>query len=466
MASELEGAGSRVTLLRTSALLYLFRALAAIADNEGREVVEAQILQVLGDLIPSNGGFLLLGRNEADFRLQARSRELEDVAAAVIENGIKAENGLLAVPLVVRGVTCGALALNTDQADASDTLAAIATIASAAIESAREIEQLHTEKALWEERSAVTIVGESPALRRVVQMAERVAPQDTTVLILGESGTGKELIARTVHQKSRRSNQPFVAINCAALTETLLESELFGHEKGAFTGAVSQKRGKLEMAEGGTVFLDEVGEMESGLQAKLLRVLQEREFERVGGTRTIPLDVRLIAATNRDLSAETKSGRFREDLYHRLNVVALRTPPLRERRQDIPPLAEFFLKRSSARCCRRVDAIAPAAMLALTEYDWPGNVRELENAIERAVVLGETDMLLAEDLPETLFEAAGAELTGDFQAKVIDAKRDSIVRAWMDSGGDYKKAAVALGLHPNSLLRLVRKLGLRGQLGT
>ncbi|MBM3796205.1 MAG: AAA family ATPase [Acidobacteria bacterium] len=216
----------------------------------------------------------------------------------------------------------------------------------------------------------------------------RVAPADTTVLIQGESGTGKELVARAIHRASGRAQRPFVAITCAALTETLLESELFGHEKGAFTGATIQKKGKLEAAEGGTVFLDEIGEMSPLLQAKMPRVLQERERERVGGTKTIRLNIRLIAATNRDLREMSKTSAFRADLYYRLNVVNIKTPPLRDRRPDIPVLAAHFAAKYAARVKRTILGISPQARQRLMQYEWPGNVRELENAIERAVVLG------------------------------------------------------------------------------
>jgi transcriptional regulator with GAF, ATPase, and Fis domain len=249
------------------------------------------------------------------------------------------------------------------------------------------------------------IVGSSAAVLKLLELIARVAPQEATVLILGESGTGKELVARAIHAQSARRSGPFVAINCAALTESLLESELFGHEKGAFTGAAAQKKGKLELADGGTVFLDEIGEMAAVLQAKMLRVLQQREFERVGGTKTLPLDVRLIAATNRDLGAEAARGAFRTDLYHRLNVIALHMPPLRERREDIVPLARHFLELAAVRCGRRVDGFSAEAEQALQSYAWPGNVRELENAVERAVVLGETEQVLVDDLPETVLES-------------------------------------------------------------
>jgi len=306
------------------------------------------------------------------------------------------------------------------------------------------------------------MVGASPALQKLQQMMERVAPRDTPVLILGESGTGKELVARGLHRMSERSAKPFMAINCAAISETLLESELFGHEKGAFTGAVAQKKGKLEIAQGGTVFLDEIGELPLALQAKLLRVLQEREFERVGGTQTMKLDIRLLAATNRDLAAEVRHGKFREDLYHRVNVVALRTPPLRDRPGDILTLANHFLIRSAARCRRRVAAISEEAQRYLLSYQWPGNVRELENAMERAVVLGQSETILAEDLPETVLESAAVpEVPGALHSSVQAIKRQAILTAFQESGGDHRQAAERLNLHPNSLRRLIRTLKLK-----
>jgi transcriptional regulator with GAF, ATPase, and Fis domain len=244
-----------------------------------------------------------------------------------------------------------------------------------------------------------------------------------------------------------------------------MESELFGHERGAFTGADRQKRGLFETADGGTVFLDEIGEMVPQLQAKLLRVLQQREFERVGGTRTLKLDARLIAATNRELSADVRSGAFREDLYHRLNVISVRVPPLRERPGDILPLARYFLDRSSVRCGRRVTDISSGAEACLLSYSWPGNVRELENAIERAVVLGETDSLLPEDLPEGVLDTADfAGSPEGLQSSVVDTKRQTIISAWQKNGGDHDKTAASLGIHPNSLRRLIRTLNLRHSL--
>jgi transcriptional regulator with GAF, ATPase, and Fis domain len=445
--------------MRACSVLFLFRSLASAQDADE---IEAQILRLIGDLAGDfsdegdvRRGFILLAKGEVDLRAAAKERRIdESLVERVCRDG--AVPG--AAPLYVRGSIEGVIAANAS----AGLLAAVATLATAALETVREIEGLQVQKELLEERVQFNILGESAAIRRVLQLVDRVAPQDTTVLILGESGTGKELVARTLHARSRRGNAPFVAINCAALSPALLESELFGHEKGAFTDASAQKKGKLELAAGGTVFLDEIGELAAELQAKLLRVLQEREFERVGGVRTLRLDARLIAATNRDLAAEVRRGAFREDLYHRLNVVALRTPPLRERREDILPLARHFAKEAGARCGRRVGGISPEAGRCLEAYGWPGNVRELGNAIERAVVLGESETILPEDLPESVWETAAApKLAGGFQSSVEDAKRDSIARAWTEAGGDYKAAALRLGLHPNSLLRLIRNLGLR-----
>ncbi|MGE5185507.1 MAG: sigma-54-dependent transcriptional regulator, partial [Acidobacteriota bacterium] len=231
------------------------------------------------------------------------------------------------------------------------------------------------------------IVGTSPPMQRVFEVVDQVAPSKATVLITGESGTGKELIANAIHQRSPRANGPFVKLHCAALAESLLESELFGHEKGAFTGAVARKEGRFEIANGGTLFLDEIGEISQSIQVKLLRFLQEHEFERVGGTQTLKVDVRVVAATNRNLQDAVAQGKFREDLFYRLNVVALEMPPLRARRADIPALAHFFLERYARSNEKTIESFSPETLQLLSSYDWPGNVRELENAIERAVVL-------------------------------------------------------------------------------
>ncbi|MFL6546674.1 MAG: sigma-54 interaction domain-containing protein, partial [Candidatus Udaeobacter sp.] len=330
-------------------------------------------------------------------------------------------------------------------------------------EANREVESLKVEKALLEEQIGVPtgIVGNSAVIRRLLTLVDRVAPRDATVLITGESGTGKELIARALHQKSPRCDRHFIAVNCAALSENLFESELFGHEKGAFTGAIALKKGRFELAQGGTIFLDEVGELALSLQAKLLRVLQQREFERVGGTQVHALDIRVIAATNRDLLEDVREGKFREDLYHRLNVVTLESPPLRERKDDIPVLARHFLQRSAERCKRQVEALSKEAEEIILQYSWPGNVRELENAMERAVVLGVSDQVLPEDLPEALLESAPREYGAKYHSSLGQAKREAILDAYVQAKGDYKQAARLLGLHPNYLLRLVRNLNLR-----
>ena len=378
---------------------------------------------------------------------------------------------VLAAPMEAQGKLVGVIYLDASSAgvhfDAGllQLVLALGNIAGLAMENARHLEWLGGEnRRLQQELDADHgMIGESPPMRAVIDFISRVAGRESTVLVWGESGTGKELVARAVHANSSRADKPFVAINCAAITETLLESELFGHEKGAFTGAVSQKRGKLEVADGGTVFLDEVGELAMPLQAKLLRVLQEREFERVGGTRPIKVDIRVIAATNRDLKEATRVGSFRQDLYYRLNVVSVRMPALRERKEDIPLLANFFALRFGAKVKRRVAGISPKARACLLRYDWPGNVRELENAIERAVVLGSTELILPEDLPETLVEETtteGEPVTALHEG-LREAKKALIERAIEQAGGNYTEAAGILGVHPNHLFRLIKTLNLK-----
>jgi Nif-specific regulatory protein len=310
------------------------------------------------------------------------------------------------------------------------------------------------------------MVGESESMKAVYRFIERVAPVDSTVLIHGESGVGKELVARAIHRNSRRANLPFVAINCASLVESLLESEMFGHEKGAFTGAVALRRGKLEIAGGGTVFLDEVGEMPAAVQSKLLRAIQEREFERVGGEKPVRVDVRWIAATNRNLRSAIERGLFRSDLYFRLNVVSVTVPPLRERLQDIPLLAMHFVSKYSEQTGRQMAGLSAKARSCLLEYEWPGNVRELQNAIERAVVLGSSNLICPEDLPEPLIEAASTMDVpeGSFHHMVSDFKRKVICKAINEADGSYTKAAALLGMHANSLHRLIRNLKLKNEI--
>jgi len=310
------------------------------------------------------------------------------------------------------------------------------------------------------------MLGSGPAMRRLQEMIRRAAPSEGRVLVTGENGTGKELVARALHQGSRRAEGPFVKLNCAAVPAELIESELFGHERGAFTGAVAARRGRFEQADGGTLFLDEVGDMPAAMQAKLLRVLQEGEFERVGGSATQRVDVRVVAATNKDLAAEVKAGRFREDLYYRLNVVPIHAPPLRERREDLPGLAERFLAEACARNGRRPLTFARDGLAALLRHDYPGNVRELRNVVERLAILA--------DGPELSAEAVAGALPGappprsdryrsgrGFHAQVEDSEREIILGALAAQGDNISETARALGLERSHLYKKMKALGLR-----
>ncbi len=381
---------------------------------------------------------------------------------------------LLVVPIDLAGRVLGVIYLDSPDPevrfdeDHLQLMRAIAAVSAVALENMDRMARLESDNRRLQAEIAIEhdMVGDSPRMQEVYQFIAKVAPTNSTVLIRGESGTGKELAARAIHNNSLRAGKPFVAINCAALTETLLESELFGHEKGAFTGAVATKKGKLEVAEGGTVFLDELGEMDLPLQAKLLRVLQNHEFERVGGTRTIKADIRLIAATNRNLEQAIRDGRFREDLYYRLNVLRLNLPSLRERREDILPLARFFISKYSHQCNRQIRGMTPQALACLQQYDWPGNVREFENAIERAIVLGTTDEIQIDDLPEDLTEtiSSSESATRNFYEAVNEAKKRLIIEAFNLAEGNYTEAAKLLEIHPNHLHRLIRNLGMKEDL--
>jgi Nif-specific regulatory protein len=333
------------------------------------------------------------------------------------------------------------------------------------LENARRLQWLEqeNERLTLEVSQERSLVGEGQRMKEIYQFLKRVAPTESTVLIEGESGTGKELAARALHRNSPRANKPFVAINCAAIPETLLESDLFGHERGAFTGATGLKKGRLEVADGGVVFLDEIGELAPALQVKLLRVLQEREFERVGGTHPIKVDIRLIAATNCNLERAAREGGFRKDLYYRLAVLNVTMPTLRERREDIPMLARHFVQKHAKHCRVKPRPISREALSCLVNYDWPGNVRELENAIERALVLGSSDMILPEDLPESLLERTPApEMTeAKYHAAVKELKKQLIRDAVEQTQGSYADAARILGVHPNYLHRLIRNLELK-----
>jgi two-component system response regulator HydG len=304
-------------------------------------------------------------------------------------------------------------------------------------------------------QQAFGIVGNAPALRKVLETARQAAPSSATVLLMGESGTGKELFARATHDMSPRAGGPFVAVNCAALPETIIEAELFGSEKGAFTGATATREGRFSRADGGTLFLDEVGELAPHIQVKLLRVLQSGEFERVGGTRTLRTDCRIIAATNQDLGQMVKDGEFREDLYYRLNVIAITLPPLRARREDVPLLVDHFLRQYAEKNDKTVAGVSERAMTRLVDYSWPGNVRELENTIERAVVLARRDVIDEDDLPESITgeEREAQELRFPIGTPLEEMERRAIRETLRYTNGDKKRAAQLLGIATRTIYR-------------
>ena len=482
------------------ALLKISRVVHAIRDLEE---LQAQLLDLIFEVVPAGRGAILLteGAGQEFNCMYARTRHVgqpqlvrvsrtvarqvmkENVAILGVdvpasrplrdvESLVASEvRSLLCVPLSVfqRMIGCIYLdstnSINRFQEDHLQLMAAVAGISAIALDNARRQQWLEQEnqRLTMEVRQDQSLVGEGGRMKEIFQFLARVAPTDSTVLIEGESGTGKELAAKALHRNGARANRPFVAINCAAIPETLLESELFGHERGAFTGAATQKKGRLEMADGGVVFLDEIGELAPQLQVKLLRVLQEREFERIGGTHSIKLDIRLIAATNRDLAEAARKGEFRQDLYYRLAVVKLTMPPLRERRDDIPMLTRHFVQKHAKRCKVKPKPVSREAMAALVNYDWPGNVRELENAIERALVLGSSDSILLEDLPESVVDQSSPEESheGKYHAQVKQLKKQLIQDAVEQTGGNYVDAAAVLGLNVNYLHRLIKNLGIK-----
>ena len=486
-----------------SALLKISRVVHAI---RGLEELQAQLLDLIFEVVPAGRGAILLSEEAGlefsslyartrhagqpqlvrvsrtiarqvmreniailgvDVMASGALRDVESLAASEVRS-------LVCVPLTVFNRVIGCIyvdsthSVNRFTEDHLQLMAAVAGISAVALDNARRSEWLEQEnqRLTSEVRQEQSLVGEGTKMKEIFQFLARVAPSDSTVLIEGESGTGKELAAQALHRNSPRHSKPFVAINCAAIPESLLESDLFGHERGAFTGAASLKKGRLEVADGGVVFLDEIGELAPSLQVKLLRVLQEREFERVGGTHPIKIDVRLIAATNRDLAEAVRNGQFRQDLYYRLNVVKLTMPSLRDRREDIPMLTRHFVQKHAQRCRVKARPISREAMAALVNYDWPGNVRELENAIERALVLGAPEMVLLEDLPESLLEQAPpAEIEeGKYHASVKELKKRLIFDAVEQTRGNYVEAAKILGVHANYLHRLIRNLGIKDEL--
>ena len=327
-------------------------------------------------------------------------------------------------------------------------------------------ENIRLKKQLREKFGFDNIIGSSEAMCQIFDVIRKVADTDSTVLILGESGTGKELVARAIHYHGQRQTNPLIPVNCAAIPEDLLESELFGHEKGAFTHAIRTRIGRFEQAHGGTIFLDEIGDMSPTLQVKILRVLQDRQFERIGGNRTIKVDIRVIAATNRDLPQLVQAGRFREDLYYRLNVIPIRIPPLRERRGDIPILINHFLQEFSRKKKKNLSRVTPAAIRLLSAYDWPGNVRELENLMERLVILAEGEILDVQDLPEqfrqpaapTVLWSADLPVEGVPLQKVLsDLERQLIIKALDQVGWVKNQAAQLLQLNRTTLVEKIKK---------
>jgi len=345
------------------------------------------------------------------------------------------------------------------------TLTAFADLSSLAISKAKKIQDVEREnRDLRQELdSRYAIIGESPKLKKVISDAFKVANSKTSTLILGESGTGKELLARLIHNAGPRKTKAMITLNCAALPETLMESELFGYEKGAFTGAAERKTGKIELADGGTLFLDEIGEMSPGMQAKLLRVLQEGLFYRVGGNEAISVDIRIISATNRDIEEDVGSGKFREDLYYRMNVVQMRVPPLRERKEDIPLIAQHYLNLFKWERGLPELTISKSAMDRMLQYDWPGNIRELRNAVERAVVMGNDREIVPEDLPISTARSESSGMTVGLTLKeAMDRfKKEFLIENLKRTGGNRASAAKTLGIQRTYLSRLVSRYGIR-----
>jgi Nif-specific regulatory protein len=467
-------------------------------------VLQQNLLELIFEVTPSErGAILLIGANTDELisifsRDDSGSQEREirisrTITEQVLRDGISVlcndiltsdildksdsliackTRSLLCVPLIYFESALGLIYLDTksdtNKFEESDLqlMTAVASIAAVAFENALHIEMLECKSRQLQTEISIKhrMIGDSPRMREVYQFIAQVAPIDSTVLIRGESGTGKELAAHAIHLNSPRMERPFVAINCAAFADTLFESEFFGHEKGAFSGASGQKKGLLELADTGTVFLDEIGELSLAAQAKLLRALEEREFRRVGGTNTIKIEARVIAATNKRLEEAIKQGTFREDLYYRINVLALDLPPLRERRADILLLASYFAEEFSKKHNRRIVGFHPEAHSRLLKHSWPGNVRELRNAVERAVVLSLDEMVKPELLPEP-FEGEDGLTAAPYDVKyedtIKDTKRQLVLRAIQQAGGNYTRAAKILGMHPNNLHRLLRTLNLK-----
>ncbi len=472
----------------------LFKVASTINSIRDLQSLQLRLLELICEVVPADAAAVVItGQADEDpsssctwnrksgdssqmqIRREIVQRALWERSAIHSKASSQSRNAesVLCMPLIAVERTIGVLYLVASgpgkqfEEDHVNFLTSVAGIAAVTLENVLALEALRSENRRLQTELDLggVIVGESNPMRQVEEFVSKVANGDSTILIRGESGTGKELVARAIHHNSSRAAKPFIAINCAAIPEALLESELFGHEKGAFTGAIATKKGKLEVAEGGTVFLDEVGELSLPLQAKLLRVLQQREFERVGGTRSLKFDARVLTATNKDLEQAIKEKEFRQDLYYRLNVVSVVVPPLRDRPDDIPLLAIYFAAKYAEKCKRALKGISQEARALLMAYSWPGNVRELENAIEHAMVLGLTDEILPDDLPEALLETRPAEPTAvKYHDRINQLKKQLIIDAVAQSKGNYTEAAKLLGLHPNYLHRLIRNLDIKADL--
>lgn len=474
-----------------NALVKISHTINSVRDPDA---LQQSLLECIFEVVPADSGaILVLDQPEEDpasicafhrgdhnttqisIRRELMQRALWERSAVVSNRADESqtEENTMCVPLVGVQRTIGVLYLTSSgehrifEDEHVHFLNAAAGIAAVTLENVLALESLKAEnrRLRAELEPSDAMVGDSKVMRQLAGLISKVAQGESTVLIRGESGTGKELVARAIHGSSARADKPFVAINCAAIPDTLLESELFGHEKGSFTGAVATKKGRLEVAEDGTVLLDEIGELAPTMQAKLLRVLQQREFERVGGTRPIKLHARILAATNKDLEEAIKRGEFRQDLFYRLNVFSVPVPPLRKHRDDIPLLAIYFATKYAQKCNRPFKGITPEARALLMNYDWPGNIRELENAIEHSIVLGASDEIRPEDLPEALLEQLTTKPEGTkYHSAISELKKRLIRDAVSEANGSYTEAAKLLGVHPNYLHRLIRNLDIKSDL--
>ena len=474
-------------------LAALFRISNVITSIRDSELLQRELLRLISEVVPADHGAVVLQTDldEETNSICTWSREPDAAQKIEIQRDLvhralwersavftndasnsSETHNVLCLPLVAVERTIGVIYLTSlrpappFREDHIHFLDSVSRIAAVALENILALDALLSEnqRLKRELNGASNLVGESRQIRQLEEFISRVAQSDSTVLIRGESGTGKEVVARSIHQSSPRQERPFVAINCAAIPEALLENELFGHEKGAYTGAVGMRKGKLEAADDGTLFLDEIGELAPPMQAKLLRVLQQKEFERVGGTHSVPFKARVLAATNKNLEQAIKSAEFRQDLYYRLNVVSVTVPPLREHREDISLLALYFAAKYAQKAKRPFKGISQQARILLMNYSWPGNVRELENAIEHAIVLGLTEEILPEDLPNGILEEQSTGLEGArYHDTLNQSKKDLILSALREAKGSYPDAARLLGVHPKYLHRLARNLNLKSE---